>query len=191
MLEFLRRKVSNRKVRLVAVACVQRYSAVDGAMRGLVRVSELYADGVTNWNELAAVRKIATAFARQAMQGNVGMGAGAVRHAAAVARPSAFAAAQGVLLAVVPEVAVQAIKEIIGNPFRPQTIDRSWLTWNERTIPLLAQAIYDERAFDRLPILADALEDANCTNPDILEHLRGPEAHARGCWAVDLLPGRE
>lgn len=51
----------------------------------------------------------------------------------------------------------------------------------------LARAIYDERAFERMPILADALEDAGCHNPDILEHCRGPGPHVRGCWVVDIL----
>ena len=55
----------------------------------------------------------------------------------------------------------------------------------------LAQGIYEERAFDRLPILADALEDAGCDNADILSHCRGPGPHARGCWVVDLLLGKK
>ena len=63
----------------------------------------------------------------------------------------------------------------------------SWLSWNDGTIPKLAQAIYDDRAFDRLPILADALEEAGCDNADILNHCRQPGEHVRGCWVVDLL----
>ena len=54
-----------------------------------------------------------------------------------------------------------------------------------------AQAIYDDRDFDRLPILADALEEAGCTNADILAHCRQPGEHVRGCWVVDLLLGKE
>jgi hypothetical protein len=54
----------------------------------------------------------------------------------------------------------------------------------------IAQAISDERAFDRLSILADALEDAGCTDNAILEHCRGPGPHVRGCWVVDLLLGK-
>ncbi len=54
----------------------------------------------------------------------------------------------------------------------------------------MAGAIYEERAFDRLPILADALEDAGCVQRDLLRHLRGPGPHVRGCWAVDLLRGQ-
>jgi hypothetical protein len=49
------------------------------------------------------------------------------------------------------------------------------------------EAIYTDRAFDRLPILADALEEAGCTDAAILEHCRGPGPHVRGCWVVDLL----
>jgi len=55
----------------------------------------------------------------------------------------------------------------------------------------LAESIYDERAFDRMPILADALEEAGCANADILAHCRQPGEHVRGCWAVDLILGKE
>jgi hypothetical protein len=79
---------------------------------------------------------------------------------------------------------------VFGNRFHSPAIDPGWLTWNGGTVVKLAQAIYDERAFDRLPVLADALEEAGCDNPDILSHLRGPGPHARGCWPVDLLLNR-
>jgi hypothetical protein len=55
----------------------------------------------------------------------------------------------------------------------------------------LAQAIYDERAYDRLPSLAEALEQAGCTNTDILNHCRRPGEHVRGCWVVDLILARK
>ncbi|MBL8793520.1 MAG: hypothetical protein JNM56_06430 [Planctomycetia bacterium] len=88
------------------------------------------------------------------------------------------------------EYAVQCglLRDIFGNPFRPITIDAAWLT---STVVSLAQAIYNERAFDRLPILADALEDAGCDNADILNHCRQPGEHIRGCWCVDLLLGKQ
>jgi hypothetical protein len=76
---------------------------------------------------------------------------------------------------------------IVGNPFRPVSIDPSWLT---STVVALVHGIYDDRAFDRLPILADALEDAGCDHPDILGHCRGVGPHARGCWVVDLVLGK-
>ena len=84
--------------------------------------------------------------------------------------------------------------DIFGNPFRPVLIHPSWLT----TTPLrLAQAAYDDRQlpsglFDlqKLAILADALEEAGCTDAEILAHCRGPGPHVRGCWVVDLLLGK-
>jgi hypothetical protein len=80
------------------------------------------------------------------------------------------------------------LREILGNPFRPITLDPSCLT---PTVKQLAESIYQERAFDRLPVLADALEDAGCNQPDILSHLRGGGEHCRGCWAVDVVLGRD
>ena len=55
----------------------------------------------------------------------------------------------------------------------------------------MAEAIYEERTFEQLPILTDALEDAGCNNSDILNHCRQPGVHVRGCWVVDLLLGKE
>ncbi|MBL8795112.1 MAG: hypothetical protein JNM56_14480 [Planctomycetia bacterium] len=91
--------------------------------------------------------------------------------------------------ALLPEQRRQAgfIREIFGNPFRPATIDPTWRTAN---VVSLATAIYNERAFDRLPILADALEDAGCTSREILDHCRQPGEHVRGCWCVDLVLGK-
>jgi hypothetical protein len=68
------------------------------------------------------------------------------------------------------------------------TADPRWLS---STVVSLAQTVYAERAFDRLPILADALEEAGCDNADILAHCRGDEPHVRGCWVVDLILGKE
>jgi hypothetical protein len=80
------------------------------------------------------------------------------------------------------------VEDIFGNPFRPVTVDPRWLT---STAVALARAIYADRAYDRLPILADALEEAGCNNPELLAHLRGDGPHVRGCWAVDLMLGKE
>jgi len=79
---------------------------------------------------------------------------------------------------------------IIGNPFRPATVDSSWLEFQANTIPNLARSIYHDRAFAYLPILADALEDAGCNDSNILDHCRQPGEHFRGCWVVDLLLGK-
>jgi hypothetical protein len=82
-------------------------------------------------------------------------------------------------------------QDIFGNPFQHISVRPAWLRWNGGAILKLDQAIYRDRTFDRLPILADALEDAGCTDRAILAHLRGPGPHVRGCWVVDLLLGKQ
>jgi len=83
------------------------------------------------------------------------------------------------------------LREIIGNPFRSVAIDPAWLAWKDATVRNLAEAVYEERAFTDLPVLADALEEAGCTNQDIVNHCRGPGPHLRGCWVVDLVLGKQ
>jgi hypothetical protein len=65
------------------------------------------------------------------------------------------------------------------------------LEWSDRTIRKISAAIYEDRAFEGLPVLSDALEEAGCTDSDILTHCWGPGPHVRGCWVVDLLLGKE
>ncbi|MCE9566335.1 MAG: hypothetical protein K8U57_30290 [Planctomycetes bacterium] len=80
-------------------------------------------------------------------------------------------------------------REIFGNPFRPVTADPAWLTSD---VVALATGIYSDRDFSAMPILADALQDAGCDSEDILNHLRDPNVtHVRGCWALDLVLGKE
>jgi hypothetical protein len=74
-----------------------------------------------------------------------------------------------------------------GNPFRPVAVDPSWLT---PTAVALAGAISAERALDRMPVLADALEEAGCDHPDVLAHCRSDGPHVRGCWVVDMVLGK-
>ena len=80
------------------------------------------------------------------------------------------------------------LRDIFGNPFRPVALNPAWLTSD---VLALARGIYDERAFERMPILADALQDAGCDNADILTHCRdAKQVHVRGCWVLDLLLGK-
>jgi hypothetical protein len=69
-------------------------------------------------------------------------------------------------------------------------VDPGWLTANGGAAGRLAAAAYAERAFERLPILADALEEAGCGNTEILGHLRGTGPHPPGCWALDVVLGK-
>jgi len=80
------------------------------------------------------------------------------------------------------------IRDIFGPfPFRSITLKSAWLI---STVVALANAIYKEKAFDYLPVLADALQDAGCDIEYVLNHCRQPSEHVRGCWVVDLLTGR-
>jgi hypothetical protein len=91
----------------------------------------------------------------------------------------------------VEQIARKLLQCIFGNPASTIAINPTWLAWNDSTIPKIAQSIYDDRAFDRLPILADSLEDAGCNNAEILDHCRQPGPHVKGCWVVDALLGKE
>jgi hypothetical protein len=92
---------------------------------------------------------------------------------------------------------VVLLRDIFGNPFRPLGIDPTWLRWNDSAVVRLAQAAYEDRGLPagtldntRLAILADALEEAGCTDAQILTHLRGGGEHYRGCFVIDALMGK-
>jgi hypothetical protein len=82
------------------------------------------------------------------------------------------------------------IRDIVRGPQRPIRFRASWRTWNGGVCLEIARGIYQERAFGQLPILADALEEAGCTDADILSHCRTRGEHVRGCWVVDLVLGK-
>jgi hypothetical protein len=208
MLQFLEGKASDRKLRLFAVACCRRIWPImpDEAARNAVEVAERLAEGMTT-----NVDRRAAALAAVAIEGGRGIPAlcavaSRAFHAAERASTNAayrFAASRRLHLQGginhsnyqaaftqefnkerVPQAAV--LRCIVGNPFR--SIHRSLLS---QTVAKLARMIYNERAFDRLPILADALEESGCTNPEILQHCRTQGEHVRGCWVVDLVLGKE
>jgi hypothetical protein len=81
----------------------------------------------------------------------------------------------------------ELLRCIVGNPFRRVAATPSWLAWNGGTVVQLAQTIYEDRWFERMSILGDALEAASCHNATILGHCRGAGPHVRGCWVLDLL----
>jgi len=197
MLEFLKGKASDRKLRLFTVACCRRIWRLlrRKALRMAVEVSEQRADGLVSAGQLA---KVAQAI-EHVWPGNGDFTLESYPQIAALfcagkgkreLRGVAFYAAMGSGRGE-KKKQITLLHDIFGNPFHATTSDPSWLTWNDSTIRKLAQTIYDERAFDRLPILADALEEAGCDNPDILDHCRSGGPHVRGCWLVDLLLGKE
>jgi hypothetical protein len=227
MLEFLRGNASERKFRLLAVACCRRvWNLLDEESRNKVELAERFADGLAakeempapwplcglredpsspeDWGMLRAfgsardAAKMAAALAtdrtgldhpaRQAAfyaSGAVAWeAAGAARQAA---EAEAWAKRWGTVEAGEHKHQVSLLRDLIGNPFRPIIVDPVWRT---PKVMDLAQTIYDERAFDRLPVLADALEEAGCQDQDILGHCRSGGEHVRGCWVLDLVLGK-
>jgi hypothetical protein len=79
------------------------------------------------------------------------------------------------------------VNEFFGNPFRPVQLERAWLAWSDGAVLAMARWIDEERRFEELPYLADALTDAGCAEDPLLRHLREPGPHLRGCWALDLV----
>lgn len=93
-------------------------------------------------------------------------------------------------LGLLPSAMASILRDIVHPPFRSVLIRASWRAWNFGITRTLAQTISQDRAFQNLPILADALEEAGCTDTDILNHCRQPGEHVRGCWVLDALLGK-
>jgi hypothetical protein len=187
MLRFLQGKEIDRKLRLFAVACRRRVwqSLPNEDCRKTVEVAERFADVQATPHELT-----------DAWAKTVGW---RLNYITFTSMKNATDLVSSFAVETCPtldqerhERAIQAelLRDIVGNPFHCIAAHPSLLTWNDSLSLRLAQSIYTDRAFDRLPLLADALEDAGCDNADILAHCRGPGPHVRGCWVVDLLTGR-
>jgi hypothetical protein len=237
MLDYLRRKASDRKLRLFAVACCRRIwhllvaeveiwhkdeAAFWQRCQDAVLLAERFADGEATTDELVAV----TAYPRPALyDADAAMFTAEVRlDPLLVSSEAAEAAGQeaagrvyarffpdgyaptpdhAALMAEMTEqqeqeyarvIAVEQssqcglLRDVFGNAFRPIATDPGWLPPH---VVGLARGIYDDRAFNQMMELADALEEAGCQDEGILAHCRGTGPHVRGCWVVDLILGKE
>ncbi len=204
---FIRYRSNKRKARLYTVACCRQvwHLFIDPACRRAIEVSERYADRMASREELVQARRDAeaswsdwnaNALTGQGLNPEVTDSAFAAAVRTAFNRPDPNDVAQ-----LAQEMANDAhdlperqrlLFHDLSGPrlFRPMPFDLSWLSWNDGAATKLAQAIYDDRAFDRLPLLADALEEAGCDNQEILDHCRSAGEHVRGCWVIDLLLGK-
>jgi hypothetical protein len=188
MLEFVQGKVSDRKLRLFACACCRTFWSflTDIRSREAVEASELFADNLIRRGELrrAAGRASNVLNLRYSPR---------LQLARSTANVPAAALADLRWL-VKNEVAIVLLHDIFGTPFRPALIDPQGLT---PTVTSLAAAAYEGRSLPsgeldpaRFAVLADALEEAGCQDQSILDHLRSPGPHVRGCWPLDLILGR-
>jgi hypothetical protein len=193
---------SERKVRLFAAACywqVEEFHRDEPPFDAEVEAVERYADGLIGRDDLLAA---SLAHYRQLFPGEEESALRFVNQEADYAAWMADWAAQRSRYAgdgAWPAGAAEAgqadlLRDIFGNPFRPLTVSPAWRT---PQLVALARAAYDERELPsglldpaRLAVLADALEEAGCDQPELLAHLRGPGPHVRGCWAVDLILGK-
>ncbi len=201
MLDFLKGQDTKRKLRIFACACCHRINNITTDKgRAAVKGAERFADGLIDERELRSLwvavgfpkknfRQLAASAARAASSSP---GYDGTAHAAASAVNAVLSRNEprqtDVTRATEWRAQIALLNDIFGNPFRPVTLDPRWLT---STVADLAAAIYQERAFDRMPILADALMDAGCDNETLIAHCRGDGPHVRGCWVVDLLLGKE
>jgi hypothetical protein len=206
MLRALRdRKVSDRKLRLFACACCRAVwpQLEDKRAHRAVEVAERYVEGRAAEKERQAASAAILEYAALTEQAPHAM---AARWALTTRGSSAYLAAKrcshnarrlvsgrGLQL-----VQARLLRDIFGNPFaRAPALPPDVQARSGGTLVGLAEAIYQDRrlpdgALDghRLAVLADALEEAGCTDKAIFSHLRSPGVHVRGCWAIDLVLGK-
>jgi len=185
MLEFLRTsgRASDRKLRLFAVGCSRRvWDWLDAVGRAAVEVAEMYADGQASADQLRAAR-LACKFA-----GGSAAWYAAASNPAVAARNAALSAQAVPGLPAERTVQAALLRDITGSPFRGGPVIGPW---GDGTVREMAEAVYAERDFSRprLAALAQGLERAGCADTDLLDHLRGPGPHSRGCFVVDALLG--
>jgi hypothetical protein len=208
MLEFLRGKASDRKLRLFTVACCRRVwdQLTDEAGHKAIEASEQFADDKVTADEftlaaevvrnrrceleaydwsVADIAEIRLSHALDAVETTMDVSRWFQECGIIVCRSLDWS-----LRADGTEYPAHCyiIHCVYGNPFRQVAFNPQWRT---STVLALAEVIYQDRAFERLPILADALQDADCDSDDILSHMRGGGEHYRGCWALDLALGKE
>src|SRR5262249_2263575 len=159
MLEtFWRGPADERKLRLFAVACARLYwDKLSRASRQWVELAEEVAEkGLGQEHFIEERRKAHTRPGKSGKRG-VGLACNALAANACIAAMNAEFTLRGTKSG---PLLAPLVRDVFGNPFRPVRVEPGWLAWNRGTVPALARAIYEEGAFDRLPVLADALEDA-------------------------------
>jgi hypothetical protein len=193
MLEFLRGKASDRKLRLFACACCRDIWDLipSEPSRTAVEASEEYADGQIQRKKLLQLRE-------RARQKDSNLAEWAVMAATRPQIATAWLARlavdarrrPGICRAYAPSHQLSPeqcghLRDLFGPLlFRSVILDPGWLN---PAVARVAQAIYAERRFQDMPVLADAFLDAGCDNEEVLAHCRSPDPHVKGCWLLDLL----
>jgi hypothetical protein len=220
LLDHIETKGSDRKFRLFAVACCRRlgHLLTDDRSRRAVEVTEQYANGLASLQVLQEATEAAERVVESEEETGEPTPATAACLIASD-QPFDAAYSCGIISVLMDRDGrrnepdwwathekegeeearhqVGLLRCIFGNPFRPVAIEPTWLTWHAGAVVKLAQAVYEERQLPsghldvaRLAVLGDMLEESGCSNAEILAHLRSTGPHVRGCWALDLLLGK-
>jgi hypothetical protein len=215
LLGYLRSRASDRKLRLFSCACCRRlwHLLADEPTRQAVEAAERVAEGADRklleaaWGPVAHAKYEAEGETYVAPAGRLRDAAAAAEYAATAVlhaiSDDAFGGADGASLYAARALATagsfesersiqcEILRCIFGNHFSSFPIDPGWLNWQGGLLGSMARWMYDSRDFGDMSVLADALEDAGCANPDVLAHCRQQGAvHVRGCWVIDLLLGK-
>jgi hypothetical protein len=198
MLEHHAPRASQRKLRLAAVACARLVWAylADRWSRQGIETAEKFADHLVDRHDISIARESALEAVRWAEANTPGKALHAARAASATTLSECAQAAKGAARHTVlaageesPPIVSGVLRDVFGNPFRPVVFELSWLG-RDGGIKLMARKLYDERRFEDLPRLGDALAAEGCRDAAVLEHCRQTALHFRGCWVLDLLTGR-
>jgi hypothetical protein len=215
MLNFMKGKATERKLRLFMVEVCRRHSQMFAGKpyEWVIDIAERFASRQASADELHCAQTFASELAVCGREGGspgplwlaawfTTAYAGALDNAWNPDSPAVLASAAATgnaqagaelfipwasALGIEPKSMAAILRDIVHAPFRPVLFRMAWTTWNDSTVEKLAHAIYADRGFDRMPILGDALEDAGCTDADVLAHCRQPGPHVSGCWVVDLV----
>jgi hypothetical protein len=207
------RRQMRRKLRFFACACSRRiWHVLDSSLQETVETAERYADGEISvderqgaltrmWDKMLggqayskpwegyATRAAILTLLESPYQAGVRCQQEALWAVAWYREPqSHFGVSEAQEIAATQERIVQADMlrdlhqkgRLVINP-----------TWRTSAVLALSWQMYDSRDFTPMPVLADALQDAGCENPDILTHCRSDSPHVRGCWVVDMLLEKE
>jgi len=234
MLSFLRNRVSNRKLRLFAVACCRGIwpLLIDERSRQAVEIAELFAEGRATRSERVAARSAGLTAVETSWQGapandpdafpswqtRASIRATAASAAQWSAARSAYDAAcssarKAWYVKAADAVAenapvdtyalwiqsereertrqVNIIHDLFGDPFHRIALEPGTPNWRTDELRELARTIAAEQSYDRLPLIAKKLGEARCSEFQLMEHCRRAAGHVRGCWAIDLLLGKE
>jgi hypothetical protein len=219
MLQAVRERASERKLRLFACACVRRRWDLLARHSHVQRFADLVGEAEHFADQRDGAQQLRTR--QELLRGAFSLATPSslqeLNLVASLHDPSPWNAAntvlwrvEGLLRAQAPDREVPSLgrkhidealiqeetlaqanlaRDLLDDLFRPAPLRMAWVEDHLHLIGL-ARTIYEDRSFNEMPVLADALEDAGCGDEDVLDHCRETQSHARGCWVLDAMLAR-